>query len=195
MRKSICTDLKIYLHGPPTFPSPHKYLALLNPRSNSNSVFHSAFAPRQRLPQRLRSLTTFSTAHGNHYIAWKPLCRIAIPIEIAIQLRQRFYSCDSDSIETAIHLKQRFIQAAVRCQMAMRYSSFYATWGGNYSIRCGRRCRGANALWKTLSEMQCRGTWGLLQPWTWIWDPGNVSDVVGREKVGVRANRFLGPCK
>ena len=80
MRKSICTDPKIYLHGPPTFPYPRKYLALPNPRSNSDSVFHSAFAPRQRLPQRIRSPTTSSTAHaphrmepttshGNHHVA------------------------------------------------------------------------------------------------------------------------------
>ena len=48
-------------------------------------------------------------------------------------------------------------------------------------MRCRRRCRGAIALWKTLSEFErgfgMRGTSG------------------GDRKVGVRANRFLGPCK
>ena len=100
------------MHGPPTLPPPQKYLALPNPRSNSDSVFHHAFAPRQRLPQRMET----TTSHAR-----KPPCRIAIPIE------------------TAIHLRQRLIEAAIRCQMAMRHGGFYATW----------------SLWKTLSGSEC----------------------------------------
>ena len=79
------------MHGPPTLPPPQKYLALPNPRSNSDSVFHHAFAPRQRLPPRIRSPTTSSTAYGNHHIACPETT-----------MSHRYSNWDSDSFETTI---------------------------------------------------------------------------------------------
>ena len=81
-RKSICTDLKIYLYGLPTFPRLRKYLALPNPHSKSDNVFPSAFAPP----------TTSSTAHslpGNvFHSAWNRNHHVASLFQLP--LRQRF---------------------------------------------------------------------------------------------------------
>ena len=60
------------------------------------------------------------------------------------------------------------------------------------------RRSGFHALWKTLSGSECaveNAVGNAVSRYMGLPGPGDVSDVVGPEKVGVRTNRLLGPYK
>ena len=189
MRNSICTAAKLYLHGYPTLSKvlgqPHRShppAPGFGPKFRK-SPCTSTFAPRQPLPQRIRSPEP------------KLLRRISNTSKTAIEITAiEMTAIEMTAIEmTAIEMTVIESNDSDWMRMRMRMTMRRGGFGSGERMRCGRGCRGANALRKRLSGCECDRCRVANKMSGLDWQCKVLR--AGVEKRGGRANRVLRPCK